>query len=142
MGGTELLKPLRDVLSEKEIEGYARQVFVLTDGEVRAARSKCRGSLPSRAVSLCLHVLCLCVRPEVQSAQVMQLCSAKALTVHRSATQRRSSPLLGRHAGAVSSRSAWALLSAGSLSKASVSSRNVSGVRVRAKLSVQHACAT
>lgn len=33
-GGTELLRPLRDLLQQPPIEGYARQLFVLTDGEV------------------------------------------------------------------------------------------------------------
>lgn len=34
LGGTELLPPLKDVLSQPPIAEYARQVFVLTDGEV------------------------------------------------------------------------------------------------------------
>ena len=34
LGGTEILQPLQDILQAPTIPGYARQVFVLTDGEV------------------------------------------------------------------------------------------------------------
>ena len=34
LGGTELLSPLKDILSQKPPHGVARQVFVLTDGAV------------------------------------------------------------------------------------------------------------
>ncbi|KAK3729136.1 hypothetical protein QZH41_005822 [Actinostola sp. cb2023] len=35
LGGTEILAPLQDVFSQPLIKGYPRQVFLLTDGEVR-----------------------------------------------------------------------------------------------------------
>ena len=38
MGGTELLQPLTAVLGQPAVPGYARQVFVLTDGEVSNTR--------------------------------------------------------------------------------------------------------
>lgn len=34
MGGTEIFQPLQTILMEKVIEGYPRQVFLLTDGGV------------------------------------------------------------------------------------------------------------
>lgn len=34
MGGTEIYNPLRDLLISKPIEGYPKQVFLLTDGGV------------------------------------------------------------------------------------------------------------
>lgn len=34
LGGTNILRPLREVLQSKPKEGYPRQLFVLTDGEV------------------------------------------------------------------------------------------------------------
>ena len=34
LGGTELVQPLREILTSKHIRGYPRQVFVLTDGQV------------------------------------------------------------------------------------------------------------
>ncbi len=34
LGGTDLAKPLRSILSAPPVEGYPRAVFVLTDGEV------------------------------------------------------------------------------------------------------------
>lgn len=34
LGGTNILKPLEEVLKSKPKEGYPRQLFVLTDGEV------------------------------------------------------------------------------------------------------------
>lgn len=34
-GGTNIMNPLRDILAEKQTPGYPRQVFLLTDGEVR-----------------------------------------------------------------------------------------------------------
>jgi hypothetical protein len=34
LGGTSLLPPLLEVLSQRSVSGYARQVFVLTDGQV------------------------------------------------------------------------------------------------------------
>ncbi|CAL8104254.1 unnamed protein product [Orchesella dallaii] len=34
LGGTEILKPLKDIFEKPEIKGYLRQVFVLTDGQV------------------------------------------------------------------------------------------------------------
>ncbi|KAJ5073666.1 von willebrand factor a domain-containing protein 5a [Anaeramoeba ignava] len=34
LGGTELLRPLQYIFSNQPMEGYARQVFLLTDGEV------------------------------------------------------------------------------------------------------------
>lgn len=34
LGGTEIAAPLRQVLSQPPIKGYARQIFVLTDGQV------------------------------------------------------------------------------------------------------------
>lgn len=34
MGGTEIEGPLRKILQSKLKEGYPRQVFLLTDGEV------------------------------------------------------------------------------------------------------------
>jgi len=34
LGGTELMGPLREVYSQRSIQGYSRQIFVLTDGEV------------------------------------------------------------------------------------------------------------
>ena len=33
-GGTEILQPLQAILASAPVPGYARQVFVLTDGEV------------------------------------------------------------------------------------------------------------
>mmetsp|Transcript_15291 Transcript_15291/g.24412 ORF Transcript_15291/g.24412 Transcript_15291/m.24412 type:complete len:599 (+) Transcript_15291:1080-2876(+) len=33
-GGTQIYRPLREILTSKPIEGYPRQVFLLTDGEV------------------------------------------------------------------------------------------------------------
>ena len=35
MGGTEIYTPLQWILSQANIEGYLRQIFILTDGEVR-----------------------------------------------------------------------------------------------------------
>lgn len=34
LGGTNILRPLEEVLKSKPKEGYPRQLFVLTDGEV------------------------------------------------------------------------------------------------------------
>jgi len=34
LGGTEIAAPLRDVFRQPQVKGYARQVFVLTDGQV------------------------------------------------------------------------------------------------------------
>ncbi|XP_037026786.1 von Willebrand factor A domain-containing protein 5A-like [Bradysia coprophila] len=34
MGGTEILAPLEEIFGQPEIDGYFRQIFVLTDGEV------------------------------------------------------------------------------------------------------------
>ncbi|CAL8097329.1 unnamed protein product [Orchesella dallaii] len=34
LGGTEILQPLKEIYEKPEIEGYLRQIFVLTDGEV------------------------------------------------------------------------------------------------------------
>jgi uncharacterized protein with von Willebrand factor type A (vWA) domain len=34
LGGTNILKPLQEVLSRAPKEGYPRQLFILTDGEV------------------------------------------------------------------------------------------------------------
>jgi uncharacterized protein YegL len=34
LGGTNILKPLEEVLRAKTKEGYPRQLFILTDGEV------------------------------------------------------------------------------------------------------------
>jgi len=38
LGGTELLEPLRNILNSKTKEGYSRQIFLLTDGEVSNSR--------------------------------------------------------------------------------------------------------
>ena len=40
MRGTEILSPLQFVLMKPPLEGYARQVFVLTDGEVRGCKDE------------------------------------------------------------------------------------------------------
>lgn len=37
LGGTELANPLQALLAQAPIPGYARQVFVLTDGQVRTS---------------------------------------------------------------------------------------------------------
>ena len=34
MGGTEILAPLEWALQQPVIDGYSRQIFLLTDGEV------------------------------------------------------------------------------------------------------------
>ena len=34
LGGTEIFHPLETIFKKPSIEGYLRQVFVLTDGEV------------------------------------------------------------------------------------------------------------
>ena len=34
LGGTEILSPLQEVFSQPHIEGFPRQVFLFTDGEV------------------------------------------------------------------------------------------------------------
>lgn len=34
MGGTEIYDPLKKLLEQKGVEGYPRQVFLLTDGDV------------------------------------------------------------------------------------------------------------
>ena len=34
--GTELLQPIRSIVTNKNIPDYARQMFLLTDGEVRS----------------------------------------------------------------------------------------------------------
>ena len=34
LGGTDILKPLTEVLRQPPKEGYPRQLFILTDGEV------------------------------------------------------------------------------------------------------------
>ncbi|CAL8143672.1 unnamed protein product [Orchesella dallaii] len=34
LGGTEILKPLKEIFGQSQIKGYLRQIFVLTDGEV------------------------------------------------------------------------------------------------------------
>jgi hypothetical protein len=34
LGGTNILRPLQEVLQSKPKEGYPRQLFILTDGEV------------------------------------------------------------------------------------------------------------
>ncbi len=34
LGGTEILNPLQQIFQKPVIDGYLRQVFVLTDGEV------------------------------------------------------------------------------------------------------------
>ena len=34
LGGTEILNPLQQIFEKPPIDGYLRQVFVLTDGEV------------------------------------------------------------------------------------------------------------
>ena len=34
LGGTEIYNPLEIILIEKPIQGYPRQVFLLTDGQV------------------------------------------------------------------------------------------------------------
>jgi hypothetical protein len=34
MGGTEIEEPLENILKAKVIEGYPKQIFLLTDGEV------------------------------------------------------------------------------------------------------------
>ena len=52
MGGTELLQPLEMVLGGAAEAGYVRQVFVLTDGEVRVGVQSGWKVSPS---------LCLCV---------------------------------------------------------------------------------
>ena len=35
MGGTEIYHPLKWILEQPVIDGYLRQVFLLTDGEVK-----------------------------------------------------------------------------------------------------------
>lgn len=35
LGGTEILGPLRKLYLESGIDGYLKQIFILTDGEVR-----------------------------------------------------------------------------------------------------------
>lgn len=34
MGGTEILKPIEYILKQKEVKGYSRNVYVITDGWV------------------------------------------------------------------------------------------------------------
>jgi len=34
MGGTEIEQPLENILRAQVIEGYPKQIFLLTDGEV------------------------------------------------------------------------------------------------------------
>lgn len=34
LGGTEIYKPLKNVFVQNKIQGYNKQVFLLTDGEV------------------------------------------------------------------------------------------------------------
>jgi len=34
MGGTEIFAPLEALLSQRTVDGYLRQIFILTDGEV------------------------------------------------------------------------------------------------------------
>jgi hypothetical protein len=35
LGGTEIFHPLETIFKKPSIEGYLRQIFVLTDGEVK-----------------------------------------------------------------------------------------------------------
>lgn len=39
MGGTEILTPLQTILSREVIEGYPRQIFLLTDGDISNTNS-------------------------------------------------------------------------------------------------------
>jgi hypothetical protein len=41
LGGTELYKPLKSILTSKTQRGFSRQIFLLTDGEVRVLQ-RCR----------------------------------------------------------------------------------------------------
>ncbi len=34
LGGTEILEPLKEIYGKPGVDGYLRQIFVLTDGEV------------------------------------------------------------------------------------------------------------
>lgn len=34
LGGTEILEPLKSIYGSAAMEGYLRQIFILTDGEV------------------------------------------------------------------------------------------------------------
>jgi len=34
LGGAEMLAPLEALLAQRTIDGYQRQIFILTDGEV------------------------------------------------------------------------------------------------------------
>lgn len=34
LGGTEILEPLKEIYGKSGVDGYLRQIFVLTDGEV------------------------------------------------------------------------------------------------------------
>ena len=40
LGGTEVYEPLKWVLEQPIIEGYLRQVFLITDGEVHINKKK------------------------------------------------------------------------------------------------------
>ncbi len=39
MGGTEIFQPLQHIFSMEPQAGFSRNIFVLTDGEVRASPS-------------------------------------------------------------------------------------------------------
>lgn len=34
MGGTEIFSPMEALLAQRTVDGYLRQIFILTDGEV------------------------------------------------------------------------------------------------------------
>ncbi|KAL4484464.1 hypothetical protein ABPG74_019641 [Tetrahymena malaccensis] len=38
LGGTEIYKPLQSIFNEKKMEGYNKQIFLLTDGEVESPK--------------------------------------------------------------------------------------------------------
>ena len=40
LGGTEIYEPLKWILEQPIIDGYHRQVFLLTDGEVSEIRKR------------------------------------------------------------------------------------------------------
>ena len=60
LGGTELVAPLTHVLGKPAIAGYARQVLVLTDGQVSDTQVRNEGQKenePNRSTSTCLSRL-------------------------------------------------------------------------------------